>query len=412
MGRDPATVPTMIAVPRSRLVPITLLAVISVLNGCRTMPPIVVHEGPLADSDLTMAWAKAANRDAGSFSEQLRIDAVLDDGGEVSTKLTVTNIAKFDGRAEILAKVQLPGGESEVDDEDDDAEEAPATEAAATTVYRVKVKKDRGDWTAGKDRFDATIGDCTVVVGVGYAEVHAVGKDFVLDYRVESDVPALRPAGGLVNFGGAFYTTTLPVPRGRLTGTLVTRGPPEEEGGEPVEETIDLEGWAYVEHRATDLAPYRMAAKWFKMRELTTERTVVLSAFQRTAELGGGIQGFVMVASNDGLEAYEGEVELRLRDETLDADTTYGVPALVFLEGKDGPGFRGVIRLNTLTQRRDDIANLSTLERIVVKRLMKPFTYIFDGADYLFKVRESDATEDEIPWRGQTTFEFQQLNPE
>ncbi|PKN55980.1 MAG: hypothetical protein CVU56_18565 [Deltaproteobacteria bacterium HGW-Deltaproteobacteria-14] len=400
----------MTGVQRSRLAPITLLAAISLLTGCRTMPPIVVHEGPLADRDLAMAWVKAANRDAGNFSEQLRVEAVLDDGGELSTKLTVTNIAKFDGRAEILVKVQLPGGEATPEDEDGEAEDEDA--GAASAVYRVKVKKDRGDWIAGEDRFDATIGDCTVVVGVGYAQVHAVGKDFVLDYRVESDLPALRPAGGRVNFGGAFYTTTLPVPRGRLTGTLVTRGPPEEEGGEPVETTIDLEGSAYVEHRASDLAPYRMATKWFKMRELTSERTVVLSAFQRTAELGGGIQGWVLVASDDGLEAYEGEIELRPREETLDADTTYGVPALVFLEGKDGPGFRGVVRLNTLTRRRDDIANLSTLERIVVKRLMKPFTYIFDDAEFLFKVRESDATEDEIPWRGQTTFEFQQLNPE
>lgn len=408
----------MTGLQRSRLVPLTFLAAFSLMVGCRTMPPIVVHEGPLADSDLTMAWAKAANRDAGSFSEQLRIEAVLDDGGSLSTKLTVTNLAKFDGHAEIFAKLQLPGDEddSDTDPPDADSEESDADEAAGRAltgpVYRVKVKKDRGDWTAGKERFDATVGDCTVVAGVGYAAVHAVGKDFVLDYRVESDLPALRPAGGVVNFGGAFYTTTLPVPRGRLTGTLVTRGPPEEEGGEPVEETLELEGWAYVEHRATDLAPYRMATKWFKMRELTTERTVVVSAFQRTAELGGGIQGWAMIASNDGLEAYEGEVVLRPRDETLDADTTYGVPALVFLEGKDGPGFRGVVRLNTLTTRRDDIAKLSTLERIVVKRLMKPFTYIFDGAEYLFKVRESAESEDEVPFRGQTTFEFQQLNAE
>ncbi|TNF30637.1 MAG: hypothetical protein EP329_13540 [Deltaproteobacteria bacterium] len=404
----------MIGVSRARFVLVLALATFLGAPGCRTLRPVVIQEGPLTDGDLKMAWTRAANRSGDNFSEQFRIEAVLDDGGELFTKLTVTNIAKYDGRAELSAKIQLPAeedanGAAHEEEEDD---EAARRKAAAPTgpVFRTKVKKDRGDWTAGNERFEATVGDCTVVAGVGFAQVHAVGENFVLDYTVETDLPALRPPGGVVNFGGAFYATTIPIPRGRLVGTLVTRGPPEEEGGEPVEETIDLEGWAYIEHRATDLAPYRMAKRWFKMREHTLERTVVLSAFERTEELGGQLQGWVLVADEDGLQVYEGDVALTPRDLTLDGETGYGVPGLVFLESKDGPGFRGVVRSNALTERRDDLRRLSAIERVVVRRLMKPFTFIFDDAEFLFRARVSPESAEDLSWRGETTFEYQQLN--
>jgi|GEM_PF-1840346 len=409
----------MTGVLRVRPVLVLLLVVFMGGASCRTVRPVVIREGPLVDDDMKMAWTRAANRDNGNFSEQLRIEAVLDDGGELSTKLTVTNIAKYDGRAEVFAKLQLTAPDSEDEDEAADGEaesvdapdeDAEAEDTPGAATYRVKVKKNRGEWRYGDTRFDVTVGDCTIVAGVGYAEVHVVGDGFVLDYTIESDLPALRPAGGVINFGGAFYATTLPIPRGRLSGTLVTRGPPEEEGGEPVEESVDIEGWAYVEQRATDLAPYRMAKKWFKMREQTLERTVVLSAFERTDELGGGIQGWALVVDDDGLQAYESELKITPRELTRDDKTDYGVPGLIFLEGKDGPGFRGVIKTNALTERRDDLRRLSALERVVVRRLMKPFTFIFDDAQYLYKVRASPETEEEIPWRGQTTFEYQQLN--
>ena len=423
---------------RLRLV-LPLLALSMVLgSGCRTLRPVVIHEGPLSDADLTMAWAKPRNQNASNFAEQLRIEAALEDGGHLSTKLLVTNISKYDGRAELLAKLELPDG----------------------TIYRVKLHKNRGEWTFGTGRFDVKVGDCTIVASVGKVTVHVVGDDFVLDYTIESELPALRPAGGLIDFGGAFYVTTVPVPRGKLTGTLVARagagehgkGEPDEsdadDGGpakaeppkvtrgdaEPAdaaegdapdpgagqesagdaagdEETVDFEGAAYVEHRATDLAPYRMASKWFKMSEFTTERTVIVSAFQRTAELGGDIQGWALIADDDGLAAYEDNLKVTPREVTLDPNTGYEVPGLVFLESKSGAGFRGVVKTTLPTERRDDLARMSTLERLVVRRVMKPWTYLFDNAEYLFKVQPA-ADAEEVPWRGQTRFEYQQLNPD
>ena len=358
--------------------------------ACRSLRPVVNEEQPLTDRDLAMAWTSAQNRSAGNFSEQLKIDIALDGGGTLYTKLTVTNVAKYDGRAELLGKLDLPEDRS----------------------FRVKVKKDRDEWTFGRERFDATLGDCTVVMGVGRVDVHLVGEDFVLDYAIESELPPLRPPGGRVDVGGAFYVTTVPVPRGRMTGTLVVRRAAEEEGAEPEEETIALEGVAFVEHRATDLAPYRMAKRWFKMSEVDLERTVVVSAFERSAELGGTPQGWVLVADDEGVVVYEGDAVVSPRAETTDAQTGYGIPAVLYLEGKKGPGMRGIVRANAMSQRRDDLANLSRLERAVVRRLMKPWTFLFDEADYLFKAPAADGEGDEGDWRGAGRFEVQQLNPE
>lgn len=418
------------------------------LDACGGNYAVVITDRPLVDRDLTMAWDRADNRDASDFSEQIKAIVALPDGGSLYVRLSVTNLSRYDGHAELLGKVELADGRT----------------------FRVKTSRDRGEWEHGEGYFYARIGESTLEVHVGRAVFHVVGEDFVLDLTVTSDLPALRPRGGAFDRGGAFYVTTLAIPRGVAEATLTARAlavkhdedeaPAEGDDGAPsatapvapaelppavealaagvpdgvpgpggpgqareaapkdtgvdraltqTEEVHELEGVAYVEHRATNLAPYRLAKRWFKATDVSAERTVVFNAFERTEELGGGIQGWVIVVEGDEIQIYEPELVVNPQGGTHDDETGYEVPAhLLLLRPNDLEGFQGVIRMNELGKKTDDLASLSRLERVVVRRLTKPWTYHYDAADFLFKRRVGEAGELSI--RGQIPYDYQVLN--
>ncbi len=410
-------------------------------SACSTFRPPDISERPLEDKDLALDWSKTSNQGKDDFSEQARLDAVLEDGGRLSVRLLVSNIAKLDGRAELLTHLTLGDGR----------------------VFSNTVRQDRGEWTASSSHLEATVDGNTLSARVGKASAHIVADGFTLDLEVETPNRALRPRGGGLEFGGTYYGTTIPVPRGILKGRLVVKGPapldgtetetsdeltdqadtaidatPAEgsedigaseghpPGGDGDEEEIDLEGVAYVEHRATDLAPYRMAKRWYKMKEVTAERTVIVSIFERTSELGGDLQGFVLIADDEGLRAYEPALVVTPKALHSDTETGYTIPSQLFLKGIDDPTFEAVIRPRELTERRDDLAKMKALERVIVKRFMKPFTFIYEGSDYLFRralkedePKPSSEDKDAIPeppeyesWAGRARFEIQQLNPD
>jgi hypothetical protein len=412
---------------------------------------VTLNEAVLEDRDLALDWAVPQRQDADDFSEQARLDAALEGGGQLSVRLLVSNLAKLDGRAELVTRLTLPDGR----------------------VFSDSVRRDRGEWEFGKDHLRATVGASTLEAKVGWARAHVVADGFALDVEVDSDERALRPSGGSLEFGGTYYRTTIDIPRGRLSGVLKVRGaqvpPPADEdaeklaenaaepgaddaagdGAEPPEgegpptedgatgeddarpaggeaalsqsdeddetfvEALELEGAAYVEHRATDLAPYRMAKRWFKLKEITLERTLIISIFERTAELGGDLQGFVLIADDAALLAYEPALAVSPRTPYVDPETGYTLPTTLFVKGVGDSTFEGLIRPNALTERRDDLARMKKLERVIVKRFMKPFTFIFGESDYLFRRANPTAKEDaRESWAGRGRFEIQQLNPD
>jgi len=356
--------------------------------------------GELTDRDLAMAWVDPANQSSGSFSEQLRIVGVLPDGSTVYVRAAVTNVATRNGRLDVLTKIELADGRE----------------------IRVRPRADRGDWDYGEDRFDLTIAETRIQVGIGEARVTSAGPGFTVELEVKGAARSVRPAGGRFERGGAYYLTTLPIPYGTLTGTLTLfpeapEGPEAAEGEDPetpaspvaaAPEVIELTGVAFVEHRATNLAPHRMARRWFKVTHVTPEETIVLSAFERTAELGGGIQGWLLVAGPDGIAAWEPDLTFRPRGARRDEESGYQVPQVLLMSRDEGRAFRGVIRLRELTERKDDLGGLSRVERAVVRRLMKPYTFRYDDADYLFRQGAAGGPHHEL--RGKLPYEYQQLN--
>ncbi|HRE88499.1 MAG TPA: hypothetical protein PK095_05100, partial [Myxococcota bacterium] len=398
---------------RPRLMRVSALLVLSfvmTLGACVTRSALVIKE-QLTDKDLRLGYADPKNRDSGDFAEQVVVRGVLSDGGSFYAKLTVANIANADGRADFTFDAKLGDGRR----------------------ANCKSKKQKGDWEAARDRLKVTVGDGDLEVSVGRAVVSADCDGFKAVVTIETELPPLRPTGGLFDQGGAFYMTTLPIPRGRLSATIEPNEPlpriapkPEEappsddgEGGEdttspeaepseepPVDELggeveaealdvdeelepIEVEGIGYVEHRAGNLPPYLLAHAWFNVLEITEDTTLIMSSFERkrTAdtpmkERGRG-RGWLLVVNDDGLVLYEPEVDLWVRGTRSDEVTGYSLPELVFVADPRRAVFKGVIKPGTLSLRKDDLSNLKKLERLVVRRFMKPWTFTYNHAEYV-----------------------------
>lgn len=388
------------------------------LAACGLGRPLVRVPETLSDADLALGFAQGKNRDSGDFAEQVVIRGKLSDGGLFYAKLQVSNLANTDGRASVNVDVKLGDGRKATYSE----------------------KKEKGDWRWDSGRLYAQVGDATFEVKVGEAHVVVDGPDFAVDVRVTSKMPAIRPAGGLFDSGGAFYVTTIPIPRGKLEGTLEVRTPlkrpepepkpeastdvtveaetPEE--GEPDESVpddeklIELEGTGFADHRAGNLPPYLLAHAWYNILNIDEDRTVVMSAFEpvrKTAENGTvtkkPVRGWIFAANDDELVLYEPVIDVWAQGIARDQPTGYELPQIVRVADPGHASFKGVIVTGPLSERKDDLANLKKLERIVVKQFMKPWTFRFDQARFLF--RKQPVGEPSFEVRGAERFQYQQL---
>lgn len=329
----------------------------------------------LRDADLAMGWTVPENRKAPAFSEQMVLKAFFDGGARADVKLVVTNVAGANGRAELKASVRAADGRS----------------------WSARTRKGAGSWTTESSRFAAVVGDSKVSAGVDGAEVEVRGDGFRLTLVLENLHRPLRPPGGSADFGqGRFYRTTLLAPRAKVTGTLVLDA---GHGGAP--ETIPLDGRGWAEHRVGNVAPYAMSIRTFNVLEVDAARTFALSAFERLAGLGGGIQGFVYHATDERVDVYAGDASFRPAEFENDAVSGYRVPKVLHVQA---PELAGVVKGAALEHRIDDLESLSKVERLVVERLMRPWTLRYD-AEYLLKV-------DGTTLRGKGRYGFQQIKAE
>lgn len=359
------------------------------VSACVSAPNIRVSE-QLQESDLALGYSKGRNRDDGSFTEQLIVRGVLQGGGSFYSKLTISNLANTDGRASAMVEVTLPDGRKALHRE----------------------RKDRGEWQTSSERLEAQVGDIHFHVSLDGARIEVENEAFKATVTVQSSLPALRPEGGILDAGGQWYVTTIPVPRGNATVTIEApfKQALGEDGEDALAERVQALGIGYAEHRAGNVPPYELARAWFNILHISEDETLVMSAFEK---VGGEVttgkgSGWVFAANGQGLHLYEPLIDVWTRNPGLDEATGYLVPSVVFVADRARESFRGVIKANALTERKDDLDGLKKLERAVVRRFMQPWTFSFTGAEYLLRKQNEGQSSHEIT--GQSRFLYQQLS--
>ena len=311
----------------------------------------------IKDADLSLGFANSELRDDSSYSDQVTLRAELEGGGSLYVRFLATNVAGADGRAELRARVS----------------------PADSETYQVKVRRDEASkWKTVGNRLYANLGRGRMEGRVGRLSVQMEDKAFRIQLEVVTDHAPIRPKGGRVKDDGDHYVTTVLVPRGRLTGRI------EPAGGAPIE----IKGVAYADLRQGNIQPDDLADRWVHLLDIGPKSTFAASALSRPDADGRFGHAWMMQATDDKLPLYSPSAKVALSGIRKDKDNDYRIPQELTLSGG---GHKASLKVAKLRERKDDLSGLGGLERFVVERFMKPWSYRHD-ATYTTSVQAASRT--------------------
>ncbi len=328
---------------RSNLMTSSLVATLCALNLLLFTPS---SSAAIKDADLRLGFADPKLRDDSSYSDQVTLRAELDGGGSLYVRFLATNVAGADGRAELRARV------------------SPAN----SPTYQVKARRgEASKWKTVKNRLYANLGSGRLEGRAGRLSVQMEDKAFRLQLEVVTDHAPVRPKGGTVKDDGDHYVTTVLVPRGRLTGRI------EPVNGAPIE----IRGVAYADLRQGNIQPDDLADRWVHLLDIGPEMTFAASALSRPDTKGRYGHAWMLQANDRALPLYSTSAKVTASRLKTDKKTSYRVPQAIQLKGGGHSADLTVVKLR---ERKDDLSGLGGLERFVVERFMKPWSYRHDAS--------------------------------
>jgi hypothetical protein len=336
-----------------------------------------------ATLDEMTPWSDRSENASNKFySEQYSFNVDPAGRADFWIQLVITNMGVANGRAALQVHLQ-PQGQKKI---------------KTTQLF------DKGAWShrseGGKVHFD--LGKSRFSGGEEGWEGHFETDEFDVDWKVTNLAPPWRPGGGAVTYGGnakAYYDVTVLVPRGtlELTATLKKTG-----------EEVKIEGPAYADRSVSNVSPNLMAKKWVKIRRIGSHETVVLSCLQTPEQYESKWVGWFLVADKRGVQATGSNPKLTFADVTKDSKSGYDVPASVLLTEASGlENFQGAIKGLKLRKVTDSLAKLSALEKAVVSKLVKPFTFTYKAA-FEFRYDRGGKTRTH---KGKAAYHFEQITP-
>ena len=303
----------------------------------------------------------------------------MENGGTIYARLRVTNFGpSADGRADFLCHVKMPDG----------------------TRHSFRTRRNDKKWKWGSDSLMADLDGAKVTGGVGHYEVDATKDGNTLAFKVTSKHQPLQPIPPQAFVGGdSYYQTILMIPHGTLEGSVTLK-----DG-----QKIDIKAGVHLELRRTNLPPYQLGKRFYTVQDITTDATVHIWGLTLTDDLGEGSYGFVMKATEDEIVAYAPRLQLQAADSEKDKSTGYGVPKSLSLSPAEGTGITASVKAVELTERNDELKNLSWIERTVAERFAKPFSFIHDGTYTITVPQEGEGAAPKT-LEGKAEYTYQRLN--
>ncbi|MFN3198341.1 MAG: hypothetical protein ACE366_08000 [Bradymonadia bacterium] len=363
----------------------TLLALSTWGCGCSPAPPKPTAGGAgdvkmveVTEQDLILGFAQEKNRDHDDFSEMYVLRGKLDNGGTIYTRLRVTNFGpSADGRAAFTCHVTMP-------DE---------------TRHSFWLRRDDRKWKWGNDGLMADLKGAKVTGGVGHFEAEAEKDGRTLSLKVTSTHKPLQPIPPNALVGGeSFYQAILMIPHGKIEGTVTLKN------GEKIEFT----GGGHMEIRRTNVAPHHLGRRFFTLQDISADQTVHIWGVTLTEDLGGNSSGFALKANNDTIEAYAPMLALEAAEWEKHKKSGYSVPQTLALKPAKGEGLTASVKAGELKEVKDELKNLSWIERTVAERFAKPFSYKHTS-DYSITVPGKEGAEP-VTIEGKADYTYQRLN--
>jgi hypothetical protein len=330
----------------------------------------------LSPGEFTLGYQDTKNAQAGGYSEQLTFTGRFADKGRLNARLFITNMAGGNGRAELNIRITTPAGQ----------------------VKAYKVTRKKGAWSYTRGEFDVLVGGNRIRFVQGEAQLTLRGPGIEADLSITSDLPAFRPSGEGTQFGeGYYYQTTVLFPRGQIEGVVRLTSEAESD------EEMEVEGTVFAEHRLGNMALYTMSKRWIQVKDIGSDRTFVLSAFQRAERLGGHVHAWMFVATDDSFLVYEPTIDVSLEGQSVDAKNGYTIPKALSFRSKNGSV--GAVKSDRLVSAKSDLQSLNPLVKSLVSVFMDPWTYRYD---IRYLVRPDPLSEE--AYTGTGSYSYMQLH--
>lgn len=191
-----------------------------------------------------------------------------------------------------------------------------------------------------------------------------------LDFAIQ--LPGFHFYGGSLGFGSKAWQGITWGPRLSVTGTIRAAG-----------KLSSFEGRGYADHSWQTIASHHMAKRWYGLRGMDRDWTLLASHLLATAHWSPSSLPAVSIA-HKGRWLFQGDRALRLEASAIEVDpkTQYAIPRRLIFSGKDALGrhLRLEIRHKRLYEALDILGSMSGFLRFMIRSFVsKPFLYRYES---------------------------------
>lgn len=196
------------------------------------------------------------------------------------------------------------------------------------------------------------------------------------DLEFAIQMPGFHFYGGELGWGSRRWSGITWGPRLSLTGTIRAKGT-----------TYPFEGKGYADHSWQTIASHQMARRWYAMRGMDKDWTILASHLLPTRSWSPQSLPSVAVAYK-GRWLFQGDHGLVLQTSQIETDpkTRYQVPRRVVFAGKDREGrhLRLEIHHKRLYEKLDILESMSGFLRFMIRSFFsKPYLFRYESTAVL-----------------------------
>lgn len=313
------------------------------------------------EPDATRGWAGSSLKDADkikavipkpgdeeAYLERYTIRVKMDGGGWVGVDMTLSNLGFGDGHGAFDVGIELPEQKK----------------------YKQVKKVGRDQWSSATDKFALKIGKTQIsaIDKDNYLLEHEDGE-LKMELRFKNTIPMWSPGRGQIDVKDGYFKYHILAPRASVTGKVIKDGKTYE-----IKSTAN----AFIDHTATNIAPYDFAKHFSRFSDYKDDVTVIWREVQLDEKYGGQTLTWVLVGYKDQIILEDAQATIRFGKTQQDALTGYTIPFAVQLDAKQGKDSIKLVMHGKKMRKKDLLESYGSAVKMVASAVSKPFRYSFD----------------------------------
>ncbi len=343
---------------------LTACLVVSFLSLANAQEPIRAWQG-----NRTVVQTKhlvPVVKDGEGYGEKFTFDAKFGDRGTFYFSMAIANLGIGDRKMEAKGRLTLDG-----------------------KVIRWKQKLSADEWSFSDAPFSIKAGQSELSGNPQEMKFSVKAEGHVLTATMKAIAQPWRPRNGQVLFGKSRKATDFTIfPLGNVELNLT----------KPSGETVTVTGIGYGSRSWSELAVYEQSRASLAFRGIDGDKTIYIREIMPSKEYSQKRIAYLLITKGNQILIESFDFELDVQDTFVDSEhpNRYKVPVSLNVMGQDAEDkqrlVRGRLVKNKLRKRKDILASMNAVVRMVAKRYSQPVSYSYD-TDYLFEVKLGDKVE-------------------